>query len=138
LYEFELNPHWLIFGMYVCNVSLLVTQFCLSKSCFFYLIFYSDIIFSKPVIEGRPPNPRDLYKYPQDAFLQANLTLMNDYLKETELKELFDSLLKVLLSRPDLPYNPYPGFVRRFRVQAEKFHLYEKTHGAIMEILCKY
>jgi hypothetical protein len=62
---------------------------------------------------------------------------MNEYLKETELKELFDSLLKVLLSRPDLPYNPYPGFVRRFRVQAEKFHLYEKTHEAIMEILCK-
>lgn len=81
---------------------------------------------------------RDRYHPPDDPLLRAHLTLVNEYLRKTEIEDLFNSLLKVLLARTDLPYNPYPGFVRRFRVQAERFHLFAKSHEEIKEILSGY
>ncbi|ELU05200.1 hypothetical protein CAPTEDRAFT_227162 [Capitella teleta] len=88
-----------------------------------------------PPAIGRTDSPRNRYQYPNDPLLRANLNLINEYLRKTELEELFNSLFKVLMSRPELPYNPYPGFVRRFKVQAERFHLFEKSHDEIMEFL---
>jgi hypothetical protein len=42
------------------------------------------------------------------------------YLSETGVEETFQKLVKMLLNRPTLPYNPYPGFVLRCRQYAEK------------------
>ena len=87
--------------------------------------------------EGSLTTPRDKYHPPNDPVLRANLTLVNEYLQRTEIDEIFNGLVRLLLTRTDLPYNPYPGFVRRFREQAERFHLYEKSHEEIKEILCQ-
>nr|XP_022340995.1 uncharacterized protein LOC111135328 isoform X2 [Crassostrea virginica] len=57
------------------------------------------------------------------------------YLEETGVEGTFKNMVKLLLNRPTLPYNPYPGFVLRFRQYAEKFHMEQESIGKIQQAL---
>lgn len=61
---------------------------------------------------------RDLYQ-PDLGFDTVVMQRFRAYLEETKLVDTFRRLITLLLDRPELPYNPYPGFVQRFRQNAE-------------------
>ena len=50
--------------------------------------------------------------------------------------EVFKGLCKKLLSSVRLPYNPYPGFAKRMRIEAEKFTM--KTADVTKEQTSKH
>ncbi|XP_013420774.1 uncharacterized protein LOC106181062 [Lingula anatina] len=62
-----------------------------------------------------------------DFAIQNHLEYLQDYLQKTKLEEKFSSLCHLLFSSPALPYNPYPGFLRRLSPESEKFYMY--SHG---------
>lgn len=57
---------------------------------------------------------------PPDGYDTDAMKQFRSYLAETGVEETFKKMVKLLLNRPTLPYNPYPGFVLRFRQFAEK------------------
>ncbi|OWF40958.1 uncharacterized protein LOC110463111 isoform X3 [Mizuhopecten yessoensis] len=77
---------------------------------------------------------RELYN-PPIGYDTLTMQRFRDYLEETELVESFRRLMTLLLDRPELPYNPYPGLVQRFRQNAEAFHLDQIPEGKIHQIL---
>ncbi|XP_069135817.1 uncharacterized protein [Argopecten irradians] len=77
---------------------------------------------------------RDLYNPPL-GYDTVTMQRFRDYLEETELVESFRRLMTLLLDRPELPYNPYPGFVQRFRQNAEAFHLDQISDERIHQLL---
>jgi len=46
--------------------------------------------------------------------------MLENYLEDTQVEKVFKKLLQTLLNRPELPYNPYPGFYGRLRAYQEK------------------
>ena len=42
-----------------------------------------------------------------------------------------------LMNRATLPYNPYPGFIRRMRMGAEKYTMFRDTDENIKKTLSK-
>lgn len=66
------------------------------------------------------PLRRAAYVAPDGYDTPGLMSIINDYLNKTELEKRFTELLHLLLNRPQLPYNPYPGFATRLRPYAEK------------------
>ncbi|XP_060578920.1 uncharacterized protein LOC132735904 isoform X2 [Ruditapes philippinarum] len=75
--------------------------------------------------------PRNRYQAPPGFFSQS-LTRFEQYLEDTQVQVIFRKLLQILLNRPELPYNPYPGFYGRLRVHQERFHLEKHPRQRIM------
>lgn len=69
--------------------------------------------------------PRSRYQ-PPAGYQSTSMTRFEEYLEDTQVQVIFRKLLHMLLGRPELPYNPYPGFYWRMRVHQERFHI-EKT-----------
>ncbi|KAK3084141.1 hypothetical protein FSP39_008897 [Pinctada imbricata] len=65
--------------------------------------------------------PRGKYESEEPDYDTGEMKRLRRYLEETELEMSFHKILGVLLDLPFLPYNPYPGFVRRFRAIAERY-----------------
>lgn len=63
--------------------------------------------------------PRAQYKPPAN-YHSPGMTRFERYLEETQVEQIFKKLLHMLLNRPELPYNPYPGFYGRMRMHQEK------------------
>ena len=63
---------------------------------------------------------RAAYIAPAGYDTNGLMSIIRDYLDKTELETNFSRLLHVLLDRPQLPYNPYPGFATRLRPHAER------------------
>ncbi|XP_012941652.1 uncharacterized protein LOC101846023, partial [Aplysia californica] len=64
----------------------------------------------------------------------AGAVLMNkvrNYLSKTGIEEEFHNLVRKLLSRDELPYNPYPGIALRLRPFMEKFYMDADTDDKI-------
>nr|CAB3262982.1 uncharacterized protein LOC100186104 [Phallusia mammillata] len=59
------------------------------------------------------------------------IDIIKQYLKDTGITANMADMTKQLLQLNVLPYNPYPGFVRRFRRLAERFHLRKEPLHAI-------
>ncbi|KAI8507211.1 hypothetical protein Bbelb_145910 [Branchiostoma belcheri] len=79
----------------------------------------TDSMLGVPVVE------RLRYVVPEDdPQLQRRMGIIQRYLHEKKLTADMKELCGMLLSMPDLPYNPYPGFVRRLRRNSEKFHMF--------------
>ncbi|XP_048252459.1 uncharacterized protein LOC124151887 [Haliotis rufescens] len=80
--------------------------------------------------EGAEPlsetSPRALYRAPPGYELQS-LHYIRQYLEDTRMEENFSQLLRMLMERQTLPYNPYPGLVTRLRPHVEKF--YRDSHS---------
>ena len=64
--------------------------------------------------------PRDRFTVPSDADLRMAITQLRHYLMDTQIETSYLGLCRVLLSQENLPYNPYPGFVQRLRLKAER------------------
>ena len=62
---------------------------------------------------------RSLPRAPRDQHLADLINTMQRYISETAVERLFINYLEMLLARRQLPYNPYPGFLRRLRRHAE-------------------
>ncbi|XP_077995877.1 uncharacterized protein LOC144449240 [Glandiceps talaboti] len=75
------------------------------------------------------------YEPPTDPQVAANISMMLKYLNDTDIDNVVSQLCYSLLNRPELPYNPYPGFVRRLRRHSEKFHMSMKDSKSIKELL---
>ena len=75
--------------------------------------FFSFFLSKEEAIDRRTYIPPD--NYDTEAMKQ-----FRSYLEETGVEGTFKNMVKLLLNRPTLPYNPYPGFVLRFRQYAEK------------------
>ncbi|VDI02688.1 Hypothetical predicted protein, partial [Mytilus galloprovincialis] len=58
--------------------------------------------------------PRQTYQAPE-GYDTPIIRQFREYLDNTGLEQNFKDLIKLLLDRNELPYNPYPGFVNRFR-----------------------
>eukprot|EP00058_Branchiostoma_floridae_P020307 XP_002605797.1 hypothetical protein BRAFLDRAFT_121903 [Branchiostoma floridae] len=79
----------------------------------------TDSMIGNPVVE------RLRYVIPEDdPQLQRRMGIIQRYLHEKKLTVDMKELCGMLLSMPDLPYNPYPGFVRRLRRNSERSHDY--------------
>nr|XP_006820474.1 PREDICTED: uncharacterized protein LOC102804097 [Saccoglossus kowalevskii] len=80
---------------------------------------------------------RQRYNYdpPDDPQVAANIAMMIKYIQDTELEIVMSQLCQSLLNRPELPYNPYPGFVRRLRRHSEKFHMHMRDSQSIISLL---
>ncbi|XP_061197779.1 uncharacterized protein LOC133205901 isoform X2 [Saccostrea echinata] len=89
---------------------------------------------SRAQSQGRGAIDRRTY-IPPDGYDTEAMKQFRAYLKETGVEETFRKLVKMLLNRPTLPYNPYPGFVLRFRQFAEKFHMEQESIGKIQQTL---
>ncbi|CAH1232405.1 Hypp453 [Branchiostoma lanceolatum] len=78
---------------------------------------------------GSPVAERLRYVIPEDdPQLQRRMGIIQRYLHEKKLTADMKELCGMLLSMPDLPYNPYPGFVRRLRRNSEKFHMFREDN----------
>lgn len=74
--------------------------------------------------------PRETYQAPE-GYNTPLIRQFREYLENTELETNFKDLVKLLLDRNELPYNPYPGFVARFRQYAERFHMEQESEDKI-------
>ena len=63
---------------------------------------------------------RNDFVAPDEANYQAFLELIRTYLEDSGVEQAFQDLSGILFSKQELPYNPYPGFARRFRQYAER------------------
>ncbi|XP_070573292.1 uncharacterized protein [Ptychodera flava] len=81
--------------------------------------------------------PRQRYNYeaPEDPQVAANISMIIKYLNDTEIDDTVSQLCYALMNRPELPFNPYPGFTRRLRRHSEKFHMNMKDSKSIRELL---
>ncbi|XP_052234437.1 uncharacterized protein LOC127846992 isoform X4 [Dreissena polymorpha] len=77
---------------------------------------------------------RGKYKIPADA-AEASWAELQKYMDATQVQTIFQESLRVLLQRPELPYNPYIGFHNRIKVHQEKFHLSQQTREEIVRNL---
>lgn len=57
------------------------------------------------------------------------------YLDDTQVQGIFQKLLHMLLSRQELPYNPFPGFYGRLRGHQERFHFAKESKKKILSHL---
>lgn len=90
---------------------------------------------SRAQSQGRE-EPIDRRTYiPPDGYDTDAMKQFRSYLVETGVEETFKKMVKLLLNRPTLPYNPYPGFVLRFRQFAEKFHMEQESIEKIQQSL---
>ncbi|XP_063416904.1 uncharacterized protein LOC134699224 [Mytilus trossulus] len=69
---------------------------------------------------------RQTYQAPE-GYDTPIIRQFREYLDNTGLEQNFKDLIKLLLDRNELPYNPYPGFVNRFRQFGEKFHMEQES-----------
>ncbi|KAJ8312010.1 hypothetical protein KUTeg_009383 [Tegillarca granosa] len=83
---------------------------------------------SKVTIKSEEDIPRIPYQ-PEPGYDTLTVRRFREYLEETQIEEYFHKLLRLLLDREELPYNPYCGYVVRMRQRDEKFHMdFEPTH----------
>ena len=94
-------------------------------------------MFVFPQDESAVANKRDRFIPPSDPEVRAALKRLVSYLERSGVEKTFLTLNKRLLSLSDLPYNPYPGFLRRVREGTEKFYMFEETKQAILKKLGK-
>ncbi|CAL1528765.1 unnamed protein product [Lymnaea stagnalis] len=66
--------------------------------------------------------PREQLEAPPGPVGAVTINAVRHYLNRTGIESQFQNLLHKLLSRDELPYNPYPGFAVRLRPFMEKFH----------------
>ncbi|XP_053375797.1 uncharacterized protein LOC123534926 isoform X2 [Mercenaria mercenaria] len=78
--------------------------------------------------------PRKRYQ-PPPGYYSPSLARFEQYLEDTQVQVIFRKLLHILLNRPELPYNPYPGFYGRLRVHQERFHLEKHPRQRILASL---
>ena len=81
--------------------------------CKTFVYIFSFFLSKEEAIDRRTYIPPD--NYDTEAMKQ-----FRSYLEEKGVEGTFKNMVKLLLNRPTLPYNPYPGFVLRFRQYAEK------------------
>ncbi|WAR03612.1 hypothetical protein MAR_010170 [Mya arenaria] len=78
--------------------------------------------------------PRATYKPPAN-YHSPSMARFEAYLEKTEVQNIFRKLLHMLISRPELPYNPFPGFSGRIRMYQERFHLQRDSKEHILRCL---
>ncbi|XP_078494295.1 uncharacterized protein LOC100186104 [Ciona intestinalis] len=59
--------------------------------------------------------------------VKQEIEVVKQYLKDTFIEQHMKRFTAALLQNEILPYNPYPGFIRRFRKLAERFHMEKKS-----------
>ena len=77
---------------------------------------------------------RAQYKPPQGYF-SPSLARFEKYLEDTQVQVLFQRLLYMLLNRPELPYNPFPGFYGRLRMNMEKYEILYNLRGLSQKVV---
>ena len=57
----------------------------------------------------------------KNATVQSQINLVKQYFDETELQKTMQVLTIQLLQNSLLPYNPYPGYIKRFGRIAQRW-----------------
>ncbi|XP_059149138.1 uncharacterized protein LOC131936245 isoform X2 [Physella acuta] len=78
---------------------------------------------------------REALEAPSGPVGSVRLNRIRHYLRKTGIQNQFQNLLHLLLSRDELPYNPYPGFAVRLRPFMEKFYTDIETDEKIEYLL---
>ncbi|XP_076817709.1 uncharacterized protein LOC143463185 isoform X1 [Clavelina lepadiformis] len=60
---------------------------------------------------------------PSNEAVKQEIDTVTQYLKNLGLVETLEKFTSELLQNNDLPYNPYPSYIKRFRRLAERFHV---------------
>ncbi|KAK2148606.1 hypothetical protein LSH36_489g01012 [Paralvinella palmiformis] len=97
----------------------------------------SDVERGKTTKNSTNPNHQPSNKYQDVVAKQLNVDIatVTNYLNDTGIEEIFRQMMGFLLALPELPYNPYPGFVRRFKSYMERFHMEQKSDEEITQLL---
>ncbi|GFR98568.1 hypothetical protein ElyMa_002772400 [Elysia marginata] len=75
--------------------------------------------------------PREALEAPPGPIGAVLMNRVKNFLASTGIEKQFRHLLRMLLSRDELPYNPYPGFAVRLRPFMEKFLMDADTEANI-------
>eukprot|EP00057_Strongylocentrotus_purpuratus_P028734 XP_011683208.1 PREDICTED: uncharacterized protein LOC589172 [Strongylocentrotus purpuratus] len=81
------------------------------------------------------PKPRYTYNPPVDIMAASEMNIVTQYLDDAFVHAHMLSLCQGLLTNPNLPYNPYPAFLKRLRHLAEAFHMHREAPESIAAIL---
>ncbi|XP_074641822.1 uncharacterized protein LOC141899427 isoform X2 [Tubulanus polymorphus] len=84
-----------------------------------------------------PNYTRDIDGKDFHANFGEDLSVFKEYLQQTSVEDVFQEQCHILLTRDTLPYNPYPGFVRRIRQKAEQFHTDDKSVEEIFKLFAQ-
>ncbi|GFO22599.1 hypothetical protein PoB_004910400 [Plakobranchus ocellatus] len=88
-----------------------------------------------PVIEAASEHPSGISREAMEAspgpIGAVLINRVRNFLTSTGIEKEFRNLLRILLSRDELPYNPYPGFAVRLRPFMEKFLIDADTEDKI-------
>nr|XP_039252364.1 uncharacterized protein LOC120329685 [Styela clava] len=63
----------------------------------------------------------------KDKEIMQSVGLVRQYLRDTGVNANMNKFTSALLQNNILPYNPYPGYIKRFRKLSEKFHTRRET-----------
>ena len=59
--------------------------------------------------------------------VKKQVELVKQYIAETKIQALMEGITAQLLRNDVLPYNPYPGYINRFRRISERFVFFKAT-----------
>ncbi|XP_071491918.1 uncharacterized protein [Diadema antillarum] len=83
------------------------------------------------VLTNDIPKPRYVYQPPSDEYAAREMKTITDYMADTHVSDHMQALCQGLLSEVNLPYNPYPAFLKKMCHLPEGFHMYAETNENI-------